>query len=292
MPNRDRQNARNLAATYAALAVGIALSLILLASLSGLAFADQPPSASPEAESAAIAYDAMISNTDEGRAQFGQIFIGTVIRVAGRNELATSDPEDTIPIILYDVEVNQALKGDAKGVVRVWYEGFNAETPDDAGNPGRLQQGERFIFFAGYNPNKDWYPVNASIGVIPIENERHLAALVATFEPLILQAERNARQPAPADPCEQRNQNAVVAVDPDQGAVGDEIWLTGGPFARAEVAVWWDDRDLLLDAAMVGDDCSIGTALTIPKADPGSHRILVEDALGNQATATIEVVEE
>jgi hypothetical protein len=281
---------RHLIVPFLALAVGIALSVTLLASLGGRALGTPTPAASPEGEETGIVFDMGISGTDEGRAQFGEIFIGTVIRVAGTDELPTSDPEDVITIILYDVEVEQTLKGEAKGVVRVWYEGFDSHSADDVVNPRKLREGERLLFFAGFNPDTQEYPVNAGIGVIPIGNERQTADLVATFAPLIRQAERNPHQPPPPDPCEHPSEPASITAEPARGAIGEAVRLTGGPFARAEVAIWWDDHDTLLDAAPVETDCTIDTKVTIPQADPGKHRIVVEDAYGRKTEATIEAV--
>jgi hypothetical protein len=289
MAQTRTRNRQHLVVTYMALAVGMALSVTLLASLGGRASEPATPAASPKGEETGIDYDSMIADTDEGRAQFGQIFIGRVIAVAGTEELPTSDPEDVIPIILYDVEVEQTLKGEAKGVVRVWYEGFDSHSADDVGDPRKLREGERLLFFAGFNPDKDRYPVNAGIGVIPIGNEGEAGDLVATFAPLIRQAERNPHQPPPPDPCEQPGEPASIALDPERGAVGDVVRLTGGPFLRAEVAIWWDDRDMLLGAAEVGTDCTIDAEVTIPKTEPGKHRIVVEDARGRRGEAKIEV---
>ena len=136
------------------------------------------------------------------------------------------------------------------------------------------------------------YPVSAGVGVVPIGSDRRAEELVATFVPPDRQAERSARQVAAEDPCERPSGPPAIAVEPRRGKAGDEVRLTGGPFARPEVAVWWDGRDALLDAAEVGTDCAIGTKVKIPKAEPGIHRIVVRDALGRKAEATIEVVAE
>lgn len=116
---------------------------------------------------------------------------------------------------------------------------------------------------------------------------------MATFVPLIREAEQeaeqDARQAPTEDPCERPGGVSTIVVEPTQGRVGDELRLTGGPFARAEVAVWWDGRDELIGAAEVATDCTIGTTVTIPKAEPGEHRLVVQDAFGREAEATITV---
>ncbi|HET7094421.1 MAG TPA: hypothetical protein VFI22_13105, partial [Thermomicrobiales bacterium] len=179
--------------------------------------------------------------------------------------------------------------GHAQGVVRVPYEGFDVNSPESEG-ARRLQVGERVLFFAGYNPAKDRHPVSAGIGVIPIKSDRQADELVATFTPLIRKAEAEAQQRPPKDPCERPNGAPTIAVSPDQASPGDEVRVSGGPFPRPEVAVEWDDPNKLLAAGEVGTDCRMEATVKIPKADSGEHRIVVHDAAGREAEATIEVI--
>jgi hypothetical protein len=273
---------RGAAVAYTFVVVGLALSGVLIASMPGRADGTPVPELA--------AYDTMIPPTDEGRAQFGQLFIGEVVAVAGEDKIPTSDPEDVLPVIIYDVEVEQTLKGQAAGRVQVWYEGFDYTGPDQK-PAGELQVGERYIFFAGFDPDNDWFLVNASLGVLPIKNDKAEAELVATFEPLIRRAERRA-EPVPApDPCEEVGQ-PTITVEPQQGRVGDAVTVSAENLVRPEVSIWWDGTDHRLTTATVTDDCSMTVEVAIPKADTGEHQIVVQDARGESAAASFEVTKE
>lgn len=295
MPAPPRHAVSGVVLPYVLLITGLALSVLLMGSMTSRALGTPTPAGTPGSD--AVAYDFMVPATNEGRAQFGNMFIGEVVAIAGEDRIPTSDPEDILRVILYDVKVEQTLKGDAVGNVQIWYEGADyvgpdAEGPDDT-HSGELRVGERYLFFAGFDPETKEYPVNATIGVIPIGNARQAANLVATFTPLIRQAERQSRQPATVDPCEYPTESPTITVEPQQGAVGDEVRLTGGPFLRLEVIVQWDAlRGERLAVPRVGADCSIDLTVTIPKADPGEHRIIVQDAGFNQAETIFEVVKE
>lgn len=261
--------------------VRIVLAGVLLAAMPGRADGTPVPDM--------VAYDTMIPPTDEGRAEFGQIFIGEVVAIAGEDTIPTSDPEDVLPVIIYDVDVKQTLKGQAADRVQVWYEGFDYKGPDYK-SAGALRVGERYLFFAGFAPDKGWYPVNAGLGVLPIENDREEADLVATFEPLIRRAEHQPQQIPSADPCERVGQ-PTITVAPRQGRVGDAVTVSADNLVRPEVSIWWDGTDERLTTAQVDDDCSMTVAIAIPKADVGEHTIVVHDARGESASVSLEVIE-
>jgi hypothetical protein len=175
--------------------------------------------------------------TDEaGRVHFGQIFIGTVVEVAGEDSVATSDPDDSIPVILYDVDVSQALKGEAAGRVRIWYYDFDSPTFDYPA-VGKLEVGQQYLFFAGFNPDEQLYPVGDGVGVIPIADDQEEAQLVATFQPLIEDYARQAKDiPAP-DPCEQVGQ-PEARVSPQKVQPGDTIEVEATNLVRPQVLIW------------------------------------------------------
>lgn len=280
MLNPWQRIARAIIVSYALVVVGLALSAVLFVSMASRAAGTPVPGENIS--------DTMFPPTDEGRARFGQIFVGEVVAMAGEDTIPTSDPEDALPVILYDVEVEQTLKGEASGRVRIWYEGFEYRGPD-AGKVGTLRVGERYLFFAGFDPDKGWYPVNAGLGVLSINSQREATDLVATFEPLIRGAERRSDQLPSVDACEEVGQ-PLITVEPQQGAVGDTVRLTGTNFVRPEVSIWWDGTKDRLATARVGDDCSIAREMTIPDADPGAHRFIVRDARGQSAEAKITVI--
>jgi hypothetical protein len=282
MPRLSTRTGRDLVLLYGLLVAGLVLASVLVGSMPGRASGTPIPDES--------AYDTMNPPTDEGRAQFGQVFIGEVVAVAGEDKIPTSDPEDALPVIIYDVDVKQTLKGEAADRVRVWYEGVDYKGPDYK-SAGELQVGERYLFFAGYNPDRDWYPVNAGIGVLPIKNDKVEADLVATFEPLIRKAERHPEQTSAPDPCEEVGQPKMT-VEPQQGRAGDQVRVSAENLVRPEVALWWDDPGYRLATASVRDNCSMTVEVTIPKADPGDHKIVVQDARGESAEAAFDVTKE
>jgi hypothetical protein len=279
---------------------GPGLSSLLGLSTTSRVSATLPAQALATSAAEAILYDSVLPATNEGRAQFGNIFLGTVIAVSGQETIPTSDPEDILRVILYQVQVDQTLQGDAAGQVQVWYEGADYRGPDTAGpgyrHSGELRIGNRYLFFAGFNPETGEYPVNATIGVLPVKNDRHAANLVATFEPVIRDAERKAaaqaRQAQGIDPCEHPTAPPSITVEPGRGTVGDAVRITGGPFIRPEAPVWWDGRRVLLAAAPIATDCTTDTVVRIPPAEPGTYRISIQDAGGNEARARFEVVRE
>ena len=282
MPRPTLHLAKGAISLYALVVVGIALTAVLAVSKGGRADGTPVP--------VGLVYDSMIPPTDEGRAQFGQIFIGEVIAVAGEDTIPTSDPEDVLPVILYDVEVEQTLKGEAAGRVRIWYEGFDYRGPDSK-KAEELRIGDRYLFFAGFDPANGWYPVNAGLAVVPINNRGEVADLIATFEPLIQRAERRADRIPAEDACEQAGQ-PVISVEPTEGAQGDTVRVSGANFVRPEVSIWWDGAEERLATGTVADDCSMTVEVTIPKADPGDHRIVVRDARAEAAEATFTVIAE
>ena len=259
---------------------GLTLSAVLFASVAG------QTTGTPTAEG--VAYDTMIPATDEGRARFSNIFVAEVVGVAGEDKLPTNDPKDFIRIIYYDVEVEQTLKGDATGRVRIRYDGADDRSPDAPG-ARELRVGERILFAAGDRSDEGWYPVSAGLGVVPIENDAEAAALMAKYERLIPAVEQQQRSAAAAaDPCEQVGV-PTIDVQPRRGAPGEQVRITGTNFVRPEVSIWWDGTKTRLATADVGADCTVTKNITIPRAEPGEHRIIVQDAREERAEATIEV---
>jgi hypothetical protein len=242
--------------TYTLLVVGLVLASMLVASLPGRASGTPVPDGG--------IFDTMIPPTDEGRTQFGEIFVGEVVAVTGKDEIPTSDPEDDLPVIIYDVDVIRTLKGQAADRVQVWYEGFDFKGPDYK-SVGELQAGQRYLFFAGFDPDRGWYPVNAGLGVLPIKDDATEADLVATYEPLIRQQERNVEQVLAPNPCENAGQ-PTVAIDQKRGRSGDEITVSAENLAPPEVSLWWDGNDRRLATGTVKGDCSMTAQVTIPKA--------------------------
>lgn len=178
--------------------------------------------------------------TDEaGRVHFGQIFIGTVVAVAGKDTVSTSDPTDDIPVILYDVDVSETLKGEAAGRVQIWYNGFDVP-PFDYPAIGKLQVGARYLFFAGFNPDEQRYPVGDGVGVIPIADDQEEAQLIATFQPLIEDYAREARSIPAADPCEEVG-NLEALVSPNRAQPGDMVEVSASNLVRPQVSIWWDE---------------------------------------------------
>lgn len=273
------------AGAFALLVLGLVLSMVAVPTARG----DAADMATPVAMGAV--YDSSLPLNDEGRAMFGNIFIGTVVAVAGRDRILSSDPEDPgLPVIIYDVDVEQTLQGEATGRVRIWYEGFDhkGEYTVDGEPVGELAVGERYLFFAGFNPDEQWYPVNASIGVLAVKNDRAEAELVARFAPLIRQAARQADQPPAPDPCEQAGRPAV-SVEPPRAQPGDTVRLSGRDFVRPQVSVWWDGFKRRLATADVDATCAIAVDVTVPADEPGEHRLIVQDARGARAEAVIVV---
>lgn len=297
MPNRPVDSRRIGLLSYVLVVVGLALSAAFVASMTGRAF--DTPSPEETTRDAPIAYDMLIPPTDEGRARYGNIFVGEVLKASGEDIISSTDPQDKLRAILYDVEVEQTLQGDASGRVTIWYEGADYRGPDSGGSgyvhEGELKVGERYLFFAGFNDIKNWYPVNATYGVIPVEDDRRAAELVGAFEPLIREAEQLAQQEARAvdeiDRCEHPTQSPTISVEPVRGATGDKVRVTGTGFIRPQVSIWWDGMKEKLTSTSVELSCEITKGVTIPKAVPGKHRIVVQDAGGNTAEATFEVVE-
>lgn len=195
--------------------------------------------------------------TDEaGRVHFGQIFVGTVVDVAGEESVSTSDPTDSLPIILYDVDVSQTLKGEAAGSVRIWYSGFEVQTPDYP-SVGKLQVGARYLFFAGFNTDKQWYPVSDGVGVIPIADDQEEAQLIATFQPLIKDYAQEARSIPAVDPCEEVGKPEVT-VSPKKAQPGDSLEVAATNLVRPQVSIWWDEAgETRLAVADVQADCSL-----------------------------------
>lgn len=232
--------------------------------------------------------DFSLPYTPEGQAQFGNIFIGSVLREAGKDEIPSSLPERSLPVLLYDVTVDRTLKGDVSGEVRIWYQGFNATDPDDPSRP-TLKPGDRALFFAGYNPETDEYPVDARIGTILINSDGEARELVALYEPLIRDAERNGRGERKPDPYETPDSEPTISVEPVRGSIGDQVSVTGGPFARAEVAVSWDGPQGGMVGVPVGEDCGADGFVVVPELPAGEHTIIVRDALDREAKVPFEV---
>ena len=282
MANLRIRTTTGVGLAYACVVLGIVLASTLIASLASRA------AGTPVAEE--IVYDTMLPPTNEGRARFGEIFIGEVIAIVGKDTIPTSDPEDVLPVILYEVQVEQTLKGAPAGRVRIWFEGFDYRGPDSQ-KAGELRVGERYLFFAGFDPENNWYPVNAGLGVLPVKSDREAATLAATFEPLIREAARRADQVPEVDPCEKVGL-PTISVEPQQGDAGDEVRVSGNNFVRPEVSIWWDGTEERLTSATTEVDCSIATEVTIPKDKTGTHRIVVLDARGQSAEATFEIIKE
>jgi hypothetical protein len=278
---------------YSALAAGLTLSAMLLADLSGRANETAVPQGTPEP--GIIVFDTVGSAMDEGRAEYGDVFIGTVLSVAGKEELPSSDPDFSTMLIFYDVAVEETLNGSASGQVRVRIYGADLESPDFP-DAQKLEVGERYMFFGGFISDGEYYSIAAGRGVILIRDDAQAAQLEATYEPLIRAAEREvaaqARQAQAVDPCEHPTAPPAITVEPSRGAVGDAVRLTGGPFIRPEAPVWWDGRRVLLAAAPIATDCTTDTVVTIPPAEPGAYRISIQDAGGNEAKARFEVIRE
>ncbi len=298
MPFHPRHNTPSVVLFNAMVVAGLGLSALLLASITSRAADDATPVAATPQES--VAYDMMIPANDEGRARFGNIFVGEVISVLGEDSIPSTDPEFSLRVILYDVAVEQTLQGAASDHVTVWYEGADYFGYDSTGpgyqHSGELNVGERYLFFAGYDGDAKWYPVNATIGVIPIKDDREAADLVAKFEPLIRDAEQlaaqQARQPREIDPCEEPTSPPTISLEPSRGSPGSIVRVTGDDFIRLQVSIWWDGMNEKLASTSVSLGCEISMGVTIPDAKPGQHRIIVTDAAGRTAEATFEVVDD
>lgn len=259
--------------------VGLALSSMLLFSMGGRA--EGTPIAG------GITYDIALPNTDEGRARYGNIFFAEVVAVAREDRIWASDPNDILLAIIYDVDVQQTLKGNAAGRVQIWYEGFDYQGPEWV-SIGKLVVGERYIFFAGYSPANEWYPVNAGLGVKPIRDDKAGADLVAIFTPLIRAVEQLATPVPRVYPCEDPGE-PILTVASGKTRAGGKVRLTGENFVRPNVAIWWDGTDIPLVTADVGESCSFYVEVKLPRDDPGTHSIRAEDARGESAEVPIDL---
>ena len=279
MDTRTRSSSHAVFAQMA-LVGGLVVALLLLIVKPGLADGTPVATGAPA--------DHGGGTDDAGRVHFGQIFSGTVVEVAGEDNVSTSDPADNIPIILYDVDVSQTLKGKAAGRVRIWYSGFDVQTPDYPA-VGKLQVGARYLFFAGFNTDKQWYPVSDGVGVIPIADDQEESQLIATFQPLIKDYAQEARSIPAADPCEQVG-SPEVRVSPKKAQQGDTIEVSAINLVRPQVSIWWDEAgETRLAVADVQADCSLTVEVVVPKTKPGKHQLLVQDARGKTAVAAITV---
>jgi hypothetical protein len=155
---------------------------------------------------------------DDYRLGFGKVFLGTVVAVTGEDVILASDPTDSLPVILYDVEVARSLRGNVPGRVEIWYNGFTDKSVeiDEYGPTGPLQVGARYLFFAGFDPIENVYPVADGVGVIPIHDDHEAAHLVAMFEPHLEEAAREDAQRAQRYSCGHVSR-PVVRVSPAVG---------------------------------------------------------------------------
>lgn len=266
----------------------LVFGLALLAAGLAISPGSASRSATPEVPSGLGLTDYSLPDTPEDNAQYGNLFLGTVLREAGQVETPLSN-DFSLVNYLYDVEVDQTLKGSASGVVLVYFHSIELFAPEDR-EAAKLHPGDRALFIAGYNPEDDWYPVSADQGVERVASDQQAAELVALYEPLIREAERNPRQPAAPDPCETPSSDPQVTLSETSGTVGNDFHLTGGPFARAEVAVSWDDSRDQTVGVPVGENCQEDGSVEVPDLTPGQHTLVVEDALGRTARIDFDVV--
>ncbi|MDQ2655482.1 MAG: hypothetical protein M3Z20_20830 [Chloroflexota bacterium] len=231
---------------------------------------------------------------DDNRLRFGSIFLGTVVAVTGEDIIPSSDPTDSLPVILYAVEVSQTLRGEAAGRVEIWYYDFTSQSPDisDYGATGLLQVGARYLFFAGFDPIENVYPVADGVGVIPIHNDQEAAHLVASIEPLIAEAAHEEAQGLRRYSCG-RVSRPEVSASPAVGKPGDRVVVSATYLVRPQASIWWNDPagKERLAAVVVQEDCSFTVEVRIPNVAPGEHRVVVLDARGETASADITVVQ-
>ncbi|MDQ2654274.1 MAG: hypothetical protein M3Z20_14670 [Chloroflexota bacterium] len=187
--------------------------------------------------------------------------------------------------------MEQTLKGSASGVVRVYLHRIEVFDPEER-EAVKLHPGDRALFIAAFNPEENWYPVHADQGVERVTSDQEAAELVAFYAPLIREAERNPRQPAAPDPCETPTSDPQVSLSANTGKAGDEIHLTGGPFARSEITVSWDDPggEAIAVSVPVGEDCQADGVVVVPDLSPGAYSLVVEDALGHAVRIDFEIV--
>lgn len=138
MPLPPRHANGSVVLFTAMIVAGLVLSASLLASITSRASDDATPVAATPEES--VAYDMMIPANDEGRACFGNIFVGEVVSVLGEDSIPSTDPEFSLRVILHDVVIEQTLQGEASDRVTVWYEGADYRGPDSTG-PGYRHNG-------------------------------------------------------------------------------------------------------------------------------------------------------
>ena len=206
-----------------------------------------------------------------------------------------SGPGVELTATFFVVDVEQTLKGDAKGAVEVREAGgdssFAEEGPaSELGPTGPLLVGERYLFFAGLQSDEGWYPITAGYTNVLIRNDQQAAELVAQFVPAIVQAEQRRAEILAADPCEHPESAPVVKVDPQRGVVGTKVKVTGSDFVRPQVSMWWDGMDERLGTSEIGEECSLTASIEIPQSEIGEHRIIVTDARNERGVAVFEVI--
>ena len=195
------------------LASGVALTLVLLGVVAyrqGMAHIGSEP------------YEALYGFDVNDKSQLvtytSDIFTGRVRGVQATIQLPTSDPESTIPITLYDVQVQEVIKGDADGVVTVRQDG-GFEPVEQVNrfeeNDVPLVADRDYLFVTVKTPNEGWYSIYVpGLANIPIDNKLERAALIAEYSALVgIDLVTATHMPTPANGSPAAENNATETVE-------------------------------------------------------------------------------
>ena len=224
-------------------------------------------------------------------AQFGNVVVGRVVGTEGK---VYGEPEfghAPNPVLYYIFAVEETLRGDLSGEMRITYYGADAMTPESRGF-GPLEVGKRYIISAGSLLADGTRPVSAGSGTILIKDPGHEARLVTQLTRMIRQDEgrrQNAVVRAIHEDTASSNSECTGAdygIDPAGGPPGIRAWMSGQGFFAQRVLLYWGETTFL-DAARVDWDGTVRAKFRIPPdAQPGRHAISVVPEGGGPVIAT------
>ena len=208
-------------------------------------------------------------------AQFGNVVVGRVVGTEGKVYEEPEFGHSPNPVLHYILAIEQTLRGDLSGEMRITYYGADAMTPESRGL-GPLEVGKRYILSAGSLLADGTHPVSAGSGTILIEDSRHEARLVTQLTRMIRQHESRQRNAVARTidvgigPRSNQCTGADYGIDPAVGPPGIRGWMSGQGYFAQRVLLYWDETTFL-DAARVDWDGTVRAKFRIPPdARPGS----------------------
>lgn len=231
----------------------------------------------------------------EQRAYHGQIFFARIDALEREMEEPSAEGMPSMLVQHYLVTVDRVLVGTANDQISVSYYGSDEISPESGGF-GPLRVGERYLLFAGFNPESGQYPVSAGTGTILIASSEQEEELARGYAPLIEAAEvreQEVRAELRAWEAARESRKGVdptAEISPERGPPGSEIVVSGLNFGYDEVMILFGD-DVAFDRVRI-DDGSFRTRIVVPEDAPaGPFPLVVDDEEGFTIDLTFTVTE-